>query len=262
MFWIANKLYHARMICKWKRKYNCADLHNPHSRIRDLLPCSLYPSPALFLPMSQIKNILFDLGGVLLDIDYNLTTQAFHQLGFPHFEEMYSQYNANLLFEKLETGHVSEETFYAAMQAIPKQQPSLEEIKNAWNAMLLHWRVDSLNFLRGLSPQYNLYLLSNTNIIHKRAFEKLLEEETGLKRLDNLFTKAFYSHLVGLRKPEKEVFEFVAENAGILPSETLFVEDSYNNLDVAKGLGFHGLLLKPGQRIETDLAYLTSSNSM
>ncbi len=212
--------------------------------------------------MSPIKNILFDLGGVLLDINYNLTTKAFHQLGFPHFEEMYSQYNANLLFEKLETGHVSEETFYAAMQAIPAVEPSLDEITSAWNAMLLHWRIETLDFLKTLSGNYNLFLLSNTNIIHKRAFEKLLEEETGLPRLDELFDRCYYSHLIGLRKPEREVFEFVAADAAIDPAETLFIEDSFNNLDVAMSMGFQGFLLDPGKRVETELSYLTSSNSI
>lgn len=212
--------------------------------------------------MPQIKNILFDLGGVLLDIDYSLTTQAFHRLGFPHFEEMYSQYNANQLFERLETGHVSEETFFAAMQSIPTVQPSREEITTAWNAMLLHWRIETLEFLKMLKGKYKLYLLSNTNIIHKRAFEKLLEEETKLKHLDPLFRKAYYSHLVGLRKPGKEVFEFVIGDAGIDAAETLFIEDSFNNLEVAKSLGFQGFLLKPGKRIEQELAYLISSNSM
>ena len=84
--------------------------HNPQPFTIYLVSCTCIT----FAAMSPIKNILFDLGGVLLDIDYNLTTQAFHRLGYPHFEEMYSQYNANLLFEKLETGHVSEGTFYAA----------------------------------------------------------------------------------------------------------------------------------------------------
>lgn len=198
----------------------------------------------------------------MLDIDYNLTTQAFHRLGYPHFEEMYSQYNANLLFEKLETGHLSEETFYAAMQAIPAVEPSRDEITAAWNAMLLHWRIETLEFLNSLKEKYDLYLLSNTNIIHKRAFEKLLEEETNLKHLDPLFRKAYYSHLVGLRKPGKEVFEFVIGDAGILPAETLFIEDSYNNLDVAKRLGFQGFLLQRNKRVEQELAYLISSNSI
>ncbi len=212
--------------------------------------------------MSQIKNILFDLGGVLLDIDYNLTTQAFHRLGYPHFEEMYSQYNANLLFEKLETGHVSEGTFYAAMQAIPPVKPSREEITTSWNAMLLHWRIETLDFLTVLKENYKLFLLSNTNIIHKRAFEDLLKKERGLNHLDQFFEMSYYSHLIGLRKPEPEVFEFIVGDAGINPAETLFIEDSFNNLDVAKSLGFQGFLLKPGQKVEQELAYLISSNSM
>jgi putative hydrolase of the HAD superfamily len=203
--------------------------------------------------MAVLKNIIFDLGGVLIDVDYNKTNEAFKNLGFTHFEKMYSQFTADKLFEKLETGHISEEDFYK--QLLHQQEGiSAPDIKAAWNAMLMDFRLSSIEFLSQLRPQYKLFLLSNTNIIHMAAFHEMFIEQTGYKSLSDLFTKAWYSNEVGLRKPHKEIYEFVLQDAGIKAGETLFIDDSYNNIHTAKELGFSTHLLVPGEKIE-DLVY-------
>ncbi len=204
--------------------------------------------------MAVLKNIIFDLGGVLLDVDYLKTNEAFKNLGFNHFEKMYSQFTADKLFEKLETGHISEEDFY---KQLLNQHETISswDITDAWNAMLMDFRLDSIEFLSQLRPKYKLFLLSNTNIIHMNAFHKLFCEQTGYKSLSELFTKAWYSNEVGLRKPHKEIYEFVLQDAGIRAEETLFIDDSYNNIETAKELGFKTHLLVPGEKIE-DLIYV------
>src|SRR5665213_1837028 len=116
--------------------------------------------------MQNIENIIFDLGGVLLDIDYNLTRAVFEKLGVTHFDEMYSQANAGKLFQKLETGSIAEEEFYKQLNHSTSMNLSPEEIKEAWNAMLLTFREDSLQFLDQLKGKYKIFLLSNTNKIH------------------------------------------------------------------------------------------------
>ena len=214
--------------------------------------------PKRFLKnMAVPKNIIFDFGGVLLDLDFNLTFQAFHQLGFSHFEDMFTQYTANDLFKKLEKGLISNNEFY---QALIKLQPNITEgeIKEAWNAMLLNYRLASLEYLPTLAANHRLFLLSNTNAIHFDAFTKKFEEETGQKNFDDFFSKVYYSHLVHLRKPDKEIFEFILKDAGIKAEETLFIDDSYNNLEAASALGFNTHLLVPGETIES-LPYFTSS---
>lgn len=212
--------------------------------------------------MKPIKNILLDFGGVLYDINYQLTIDAFDKLGYPKFEDAFSQYNANKLFEDFETGHIDEQTFYATIQAIPEIQPTITQIKEAWNAMLLGFRMKSLDFLKRLSTQYNLYLLSNTNVIHKKAFEDQLYDSTGLNNIDSFFIRPYYSHLIGLRKPHLEVFDFIVKDAGILPQETLFVEDTLPNLESAAKLGFKSVLINKGELIENKLDYLISSKSI
>jgi glucose-1-phosphatase len=200
--------------------------------------------------MRPIKNIIFDLGGVLINLDFDRSTRAFAALGFDHFEKMFSQFNANELFEKLEKGTISEDAFYEVLKKAGKKDLTNEQIKFAWNSLLLDFREDSLSFLHALKKDYKLFLLSNTNSIHFDAFNLVLKEQTGLSSLDPLFTKAWYSHLIGLRKPYPEIFEFVQKDAGIQASETLFIDDTIDNIQAAQQLGFNTHHLLATEKIE------------
>jgi putative hydrolase of the HAD superfamily len=204
-----------------------------------------------------IRNIILDLGGVLLDIDYDKTTTAFEKLGFANFKRMYSQYSADQLFEKLETGMVSEDEFYFILREI--NNVSEKGITDAWNAMLLNFRTKSFEFINSLRPQYKIYLLSNTNAIHKAAFDRIFMETQG-KPMDSFFDKAYYSHLAGFRKPNENIFEFLCDDAKLSKEESLFIDDSINNIETAAKLGFKTHLLKKDETIEKILPdYLTSS---
>jgi glucose-1-phosphatase len=200
--------------------------------------------------MAELKNIIFDLGAVLINIDYKKTERAFIELGFENFEAMYSQFTADAIFEKLETGKIGNEEFYDRLISLSNKSIKAVQIKNAWNEIILDWRVESLNFLETLSPKYKLYLLSNTNAIHHEYFINSLKQETNRTEIDSLFTKAYYSHEIHLRKPNSNIFEFVAKDAKISMKETLFIDDSSNNIDAAKLLGFKTHLLLDGEKIE------------
>ena len=200
--------------------------------------------------MNNIKNIIFDLGNVLLDIDFSKTIAAFEGLGFSNFKSTYSPYKMDTLFENLETGKITEETFYKDIKTIGKNPLTNTQIKNAWNALLLNFRKESLTFLEKISSTYNLYLLSNTNSIHFNAFEEIFRKETGKSSLGNYFIKTYYSHLIGLRKPDKDVYSFVLKDAGIVAGETLFIDDLANNVEGACSLGIQIHLLLPHERVE------------
>lgn len=197
-----------------------------------------------------IKNIIFDLGGVLLNIDYNKTIQAFNQLGIADFDKMYSQSTANLLFENLETGKITEEDFYAELKKVLPPNITNVDIKNAWNTMLLDFRQESLAYLITLKEKYKIFLLSNTNHIHLTAFRELFTRQTGRKSLDDYFDKVYYSNIIGLRKPYKEAFEYVLNDAGIRADETLFIDDSINNIIGAQPVNLHIHHLQPHEKIE------------
>lgn len=194
--------------------------------------------------MAKIKNLLFDLGGVLLNIDYNKTADAFKKLGVQQFNDMYSQAGANNLFESLETGKISEEDFYNSIQQYCHPSTIQQQLEAAWNAILINFRKESLDYLGELKEKYNIYLLSNTNSIHLTAFHKMFKEETGKSNLDDYFIKAYYSHKIQMRKPYPATYHFVLDNAGIIAAETLFIDDSIINIEGAKevGLEVHHLL--------------------
>ena len=193
--------------------------------------------------MKKIKNIIFDLGGVLLNINYHKTADAFKRLGVHQFDELYSQANANHLFEALETGEIAEENFYQSILPYCSPNTTTGQVTSAWNAMLLDFRQESLNVLEFLKDKYNLFLLSNTNSIHLAAFNQTLRKETGKTSLDGYFIKSYYSHVIQLRKPYVATYQWVLNDGNMIAAETLFIDDSIKNIEGAKEAGIKTHLL-------------------
>ena len=201
--------------------------------------------------MNAVKNILFDLGAVLINIDFEKTADAFRQLGIDRFEEQFSQLSASTLFEDLETGKISNEDFYKAMRRqVPEMNLSDASIQLAWNAILQDFRKESMQLLKQLKQRYRLFLLSNTNAIHLVEVNNILNQQLNVENLDHYFERAYYSHLIGLRKPTSAAFNFVMEDAGIKAHETLFIDDSHPNITAASQMGFQTRLLLKGERVE------------
>ncbi len=199
--------------------------------------------------MQGIKNIIFDLGGVILNIDYQKTNDAFIALGVTNFHELYSQFKGSLLFDNLETGHISTEDFLQEMHKHVPAEVTDQQIIDAWCAMLLDFPLQRLQLLQQLRQQYNLYLLSNTNAIHLDRFNQILMESRGIPSLSEFFDKAYYSHLVGLRKPGTEIYEVVLQENGLKAGETVFIDDTLPNIEAAKKVGLHTIHLLPPKTI-------------
>ncbi len=200
--------------------------------------------------MHNIKAIIFDFGGVILNIDFSKTSRAFRELGVKGFDDMYSQKNANPLFQQLEVGKLNEEEFYDAFRKATNVKTTNQEIRFAWNALLLNYRNEALHTLKTIKDKYRLYLLSNTNIIHQHAFNKIFTEEIGDGSLNDSFDKIYYSHEMSYRKPDKEAYEYVLKENNLSPSETLFIDDSIQNIDGARAVGLQTILLKDGMGLE------------
>ena len=186
--------------------------------------------------MTTIKNIVFDLGGVLYHIDYNLTIKAFENLGIKDFHEHFSQQKQNYLFNRLEKGQISDEDFIKEIKVL-LPHCTREKIINAWNALLIGLPKENIQLLQALSKKYRLFLLSNTNSIHIKHINKLLYKNYDLKSLDSLFDKVYLSHQIGKRKPNSETFEWVLKDAKILAQETFFIDDSIQHINNAKKVG-------------------------
>jgi len=198
--------------------------------------------------MQKIKNLLLDLGGVVLDIDFSKTKMAFEKLGVENFDAFFSQYHASPLFENLETGKITPTTFYEAFRNETKLGTPDNDIMLAWNAMIGEFPKPRIDFIKTLSNKYRLFLLSNTNQVHFDAFIEKFLRENGFP-FNSLFSTAWYSHEMGLRKPYPEAFQYVLEKENLIPSETLFIDDTKTNTDAANALGIEVVHLVPPQTI-------------
>ena len=189
---------------------------------------------------SEIKNLLFDFGGVIIDIDYNRVKKAFEDLGMEDVRAFYQHDDHSRLVEDFEKGLITEDQFRNAIIAEMPGNISYQDFDDAWNRILLTVPPQRVEMLEKLQKKYNLYLLSNTNIIHYRKYTEDFQKQYG-KSLNSLFTKAYYSHEILLRKPNTEIFNFVLNDAGIVASETLFVDDSELNIEAAEKVGLKTL---------------------
>ena len=199
--------------------------------------------------MTSYKNIIFDLGGVILNIDYNLTANAFKKLGIENYNDLYTQFNQISLFDDLEIGKISPNFFRTKIKELCKINISDTEIDNAWNAMLLDFPKERLDLLNKLKNKYRLFLLSNTNEIHLIDYQNQLQEKFNINNLGEFFEKEYYSHIVGLRKPNKEIFEMVLNENKLNASETLFIDDSIQHIEGAKLVGINTYHLTKGESI-------------
>ena len=200
--------------------------------------------------MKKVENIIFDLGGVILNIDYNLTRKAFENLGVINFDVMYSQANADKLFQKLETGAISNEDFFIEMNNCTGLALSPHEIRKAWNAMLLDFREDSLQLIADIENKYKLFLFSNTNFIHLEAFHEIYHQKERLRPFNNYFSRAYYSCEMGARKPDMASFRKILDEENIKAENTIFIDDSIQNVETATSMGFQTVHLKPGIYLE------------
>ncbi len=203
--------------------------------------------------LKGIRHIIFDLGGVLINIDYKLTEQAFIDAGINNFPQLYSQLQQSDLFDNLETGKIGRDAFMAAMKEAAHTGITEEQILKAWNAMLLDFPVRRLQILQQLRLYHDLFLLSNTNEIHEETFNNILMHSHGIPNIGVFFDKVYLSHRVGLRKPNKEIFERVLNDNGLKPEHTLFIDDSPQHIEGAKLTGIQTIYLEKGMTIEKDV---------
>lgn len=195
------------------------------------------------LDLRDKENIIFDLGGVLLNIDYHLTSLAFKEKGFHSFDDFYSQQKQTDLFDLFETGKISIDEFVAEIRR-KESGISRSDVIKAWNAMLLDLPKDRLELLRNLKKEFRIFLLSNTNEIHEEAFVRILEEAYGGNVLEEVFETVHLSHKIGYRKPNRDCFNFVLEENGLKPEQTVFIDDSIQHVIGAKNAGIEAFHLQ------------------
>ena len=205
--------------------------------------------------MTPVKNIIFDLGNVLYDIDFEIMYKRFHELGIPNFENHFTLNQSDPLFFDLEKGFIDEVTFCSRFNQLYNLSLNKDQIIEAWNSLLIGFREKSLDWLKSNQSNFSLFLYSNTNQPHQDYFLAQYTREIG-GNFNALFKKPYYSHEMGMRKPDPASFKYILDQEGLKAAETLFIDDNEPNVAAAASVGFQVLYLQPGMHIEWELPKL------
>ena len=184
--------------------------------------------------MNKIENIIFDFGGVLYDISFERGAKAFENLGFNP-----SEFPQEFLsvFRQFENGILQPNEFINQLQLLSDHHITENEIVQAFNQILIGIDAYKVADLRNLKQKFNLFLLSNTNEIHFKIYSEEIKENIRTSDFYNLFVNEYYSYLLKMRKPDASIFNFVIKDSNLDPNGTLFVDDSYENINAAASLG-------------------------
>lgn len=195
--------------------------------------------------MQNIKNIIFDYGNVIFELDFQRLERAFKELGIPDTGTFFAHKVQNELFDRLDMGKVTAAEFIDEVRRISgKYDLSDEEITDAWNALLVGIAEGNHEVLMEMKNKYRTFLLSNNNEIHYSYIMRYLKENFELEDNSSFFEKDYYSHLMGMRKPNVDIFEFVLNTHDLVPQETLFIDDSPQHLVTAEKLGMKTALVE------------------
>ncbi len=197
----------------------------------------------------KIKNIIFDLGGVIYDIRYENVADEFYRLGLRDFEKIYSQASQNHIIDKFETGEISAKKFREEIREVTQLNLNDNQIDHAWNSILIGVPNARVELLGSLKLKYNTFLFSNTNIINYDSYHPLLEKQFGFDIFQELFNKAFFSHQIGHRKPNVDAFLYILKDQNLDPKETLFIDDSPQHIEGARKAGLNAYWLEKGNEI-------------
>lgn len=199
--------------------------------------------------MPDIKNIIFDLGGVLLNIDFAITQKAFAELGMENTDEKFGKHTQLEFFDQLDRGEISDNEFFEKVLTEMPLGTKKEDISQAWNAMILDFPQENFDLLKRLSKNYRLFLMSNTNSVHFPEYQRLLHRSFNINSLDDLFTKAYYSFQIGKRKPENEFFELILKENNLNANKTVFIDDTLFNAKASTKNGIRGLHLAENTKL-------------
>lgn len=199
--------------------------------------------------LNGVKNIVFDLGGVLLNIDPKRTIEAFGNLGMEQLVGERGLTYDHSIFYRMEQGQLTPDEFRKGVQNLLPNAVSFAEIDTAWTAMLLDIPAIRVQLLKKLRKDFRIYLFSNTNAIHVDKFHADFRDLHDFE-MSALFDKDFYSNEIGYRKPSLESFHEIIRLSGINPEESLFIDDAHANVEAAQKVGLKTYWLEPGQKIE------------
>jgi putative hydrolase of the HAD superfamily len=198
---------------------------------------------------SDIDTIIFDFGGVIIDIDPQLTMNEFAKLGARRLDPDEVQDMISTLIRRFERGIFTPEVFRNRMRDYLQFKATDQQFDDAWNALLFDIPKERIKIIEQVKENYQIYLLSNSNEIHYDLYVRDLQLRFGYTEFDDLFEKSFFSFDLHMTKPDLEIYEFVIHQLGLDVSKTLFIDDTEENIVAAKKLGLNAYLLKEPERV-------------
>jgi len=188
---------------------------------------------------AKIKNIIFDLGGVILDIDENIVYKELEKMGISTLELARSKEFMDIM-SKFDTGIYTAPTFRKKTKALLGLEKMTDQKFDAiWNSMLLDIPRERIEAIEKVKKHYKIFLMSNSNVIHYDLYVRDLQLRFGYHEFDELFNKSYFSFAEHLEKPDPRFFELILDHEGLLPEETLFIDDTASNIRAAQSLGIH-----------------------
>lgn len=185
----------------------------------------------------RIRNIIFDFGGVILNINHEKVENAFKKLGLNNFEDLFNKASQSKLFQDFEIGVINPQQFRNSIRDLRGLLLDDKTLDETWNEIICDYPPERIKAIQEIASNYRLFLLSNTNQIHFDFYIPKFKQEFGFDFV-SLFEKTYWSFELGLRKPNPDPFLFIVKDAGLIPSETLFIDDSLQNINIAATLDF------------------------
>ena len=200
--------------------------------------------------LQSVKNIIFDLGGVIINIEPLNILKDMEPEREQRFRSGFKRLSEQAVFDNFEIGQLSEKEFRQKVCREIKEDLSDNEFDRIWNRLLLDYPAKNIQIIQALKKSHRLFLLSNTNSIHYRAYAPQLEKTHGVSFSD-LFEKVWLSHELGCRKPDEKIYNHVLEDANIKAEETLFTDDTLSNLEAAEKLDIKTLHVERNSGLHT-----------
>jgi putative hydrolase of the HAD superfamily len=191
--------------------------------------------------LQGIDVIIFDFGNVLIDLDYPRVIRKFSEVAKKNLEEIEELVVTAPVLQKFEMGMIGPDEFRASINKILGTQMGERQFENIWNSMLKSITKERMDKVLKIGERFDTYILSNTNMIHEIAYEEMIMQATGRPSLRDFVKEVYYSHEIGMRKPNLNCYQFVIDDIGIYPSRMLFLDDRLDNVEAAQKAGMKAI---------------------
>lgn len=189
------------------------------------------------IDFSQITTLVFDLGGVLLNLDKPRCVSNFENIGIDVMEDLLSLTHQQGFVLDFELGLISSADFRAKLREFSTQTITDEQLNNAWNSFLVNIPQEKLDLLKRLKTKFKVFMLSNTNELSYNHTVDTMIQING-NSIDDYFDKCYLSYKLHLAKPNAGIFHFLLKDAEVKPENCLFLDDGKSNIEMAEKLGF------------------------